>query len=149
MDADVLQIQLLYPLVFHACHVTHPRRRTNAHDLSDRDSSVLAHIGSGHSLAARDLARHLGIGAPTMSALLQRLERHGYVQRQPRSKRQPTRVLQLSEKGRAAMQATSVLDTGRLHTLLSELTSRQRRAAVTGLSLLARAATAMEKGARP
>lgn len=148
MEADVLAIQQYYPQVFHACHVHHPRARSNAHRLSDRDSSVLAHIGSGYSRAARDLARHLGIGAPAMSATLQRLERLGYVDRQPRSRRQPTRVLTLSERGRTAMQATSVLDTERLGLLLRELSPRERARAVAGLALLARAACSMPRKER-
>jgi DNA-binding MarR family transcriptional regulator len=145
MEAAVLAIQQYYPQVFHACHVQHPRARTNPHRLSDRDSSVLAHIGSGYSRAARDLARHLGIKAPAMSATLQRLERLGYVERQPRSLQQPTRVLSLSAKGRAAMQATSVLDGERLTLLLGELSARERTRAVAGLELLARAASTMPR----
>jgi DNA-binding MarR family transcriptional regulator len=145
MHAELLAIQQFYPLVFHACHVHHPRARTNVHRLSDRDSSVLAHIGSGYSRAARDLARHLGIGAPTMSATLKRLEQLGYIERQPRTHGQPLRVLALSAKGRTAMQATSVLDTGRLSLLLGELSPPERRRAVDGLSLLARAAATMPR----
>ena len=145
MEAEVLAVQQYYPQVFHACHVHHTRARSNPHRLSDRDSSVLAHIGAGFSRSARDLARHLGIGAPAMSATLKRLESLGYVERQARSPRQPTRVLGLSAKGRAAMQATSVLDTDRLTSLLGELTARQRQRAVEGLSLLAQAARSMPR----
>jgi hypothetical protein len=46
MQDHVLAIQQCYPQVFHACHVQHVRARTTHHRLSDRDSSVLAHIGS-------------------------------------------------------------------------------------------------------
>jgi len=145
MQDAVLAIQQFYPQVFHACHVTHPRARTNPARLSDRDSSILAHIGSGYARAARDLARHVGVGAPTMSATLKRLEELGYIVRQPRSRTQPTRVLALSDKGRAAMQATSVLDTDRLTALLGALTPKERAKAVEGLGLLARAAAELPR----
>jgi DNA-binding MarR family transcriptional regulator len=148
MQGHVLAIQQFYPQVFHACHVHHPRARTNIHRLSDRDSTVLAHIGSGFTRAARDLARHLGIGAPAMSATLKRLEGLGYVERQPRSGVRGTRVLMLSAKGREAMQATSVLDTVRLTVLLSQLSAREATRAVSGLRLLARAATTMPRKER-
>lgn len=148
MEADVLAVQQLYPVVFHACHVHHPRARSNTQRLSDRDSSVLAHIGSGFARAARDLARHLGIGAPAMSAALQRLERLGYLERRARSRSQPTRVLTLTEAGRAAMQATSVLDTDRLTSLLAGMSARDRRRAVAGLQLLADAATHLPRKRR-
>ena len=39
MDATVAAIQRFYPQVFHACHVRHQRRRSNAFRLSERDSS--------------------------------------------------------------------------------------------------------------
>ncbi len=135
-------------MVFHACHIGHPRARTNEHRLSDRDSSVLAHIGSGHSITARDLARHLGIGAPAMSATLDRLERLGYLERLPRTRTRPTRPLSLTPKGVVAMQATSVLDSERLQLLLSQLSPNERRKAVQGISLLARAAADMPRKER-
>lgn len=148
MQDDVLSIQQAYPMVFHACHTRHPRSRTNEHRISDRDSSVLAHIGSGHSLTARDLARHLGIGAPAMSATLDRLERLGYLARLPRTKVRPTRPLSLTLEGRVAMQATSVLDSDRLHLLLGQLSPDERKKAVQGVSLLARAAAHMPRKER-
>jgi DNA-binding MarR family transcriptional regulator len=143
MDDLVLAIQQLYPQVFHACHVRHTRRRTNAFAVSERDSAILAHIGPGYATTARDLARHLGIGAPTLSAALQRLERLGYVARSPRSRSSAVRALQLTELGRRALQATSVLDTERLTTLLQTLTPRQRNDAVRGLQALARGARSL------
>ena len=85
------------------------------------------------------------MGAPAMSATLQRLERLGYVVRQARTKQQPTRSLALTEAGREAMQATSVLDRERLTLLLAELTPRERSRAVAGMQLLARAAATMPR----
>ena len=143
MDATVLQIQQLYPQVFHACHVAHTRARSNAFALSERDSSILAHVLPGWPVTARDLARHLGIGAPAMSAAVQRLERLGYLARGPRSRRSPARPLRLTESGARALQSASVLDTGRLTALLATLSLRERAEAVRGLQLLARGARAL------
>ncbi|MEZ5966886.1 MAG: MarR family winged helix-turn-helix transcriptional regulator [Planctomycetota bacterium] len=147
LDA-VLAIQQAFPQVFHACHVRHRRARTDARRLSDRDSSVLAHIGSDAMGAARDLAKHFGVGAPAMSATLERLERLGYIERQQRSRTRPTRALALTAKGWQAMQATSVLDSERLTLLLGELNARDRKRAVDGLRLLARAASTMPRKER-
>jgi DNA-binding MarR family transcriptional regulator len=145
MQATVLAIQQLYPQVFHACHVRHLRRRSNAFRLSESDSAILAHIGPAFATSARDLARHLGIGAPTMSAALQRLEALGYVARGGRTKVSPLRRLELTELGRRALQATSVLDADRLLALLGTLTPRERERAVGGLQLLARGARALAR----
>ncbi|MGB3966253.1 MAG: helix-turn-helix domain-containing protein, partial [Planctomycetota bacterium] len=106
MDATVVAIQQLFPQVFHACHVRHQRRRSNAFRLSERDSAILAHLGAEWTVTARDLGRHLGIGAPTLSAALQRLERLGYVARAPRAGRSPARPLRLTGTGQEALQVT-------------------------------------------
>jgi DNA-binding MarR family transcriptional regulator len=143
MDDDVLAIQQLYPQVFHACHVAHTRARTNAFRVSERDASILAHLGPDHPATARDLARHLGIGAPTLSAALQRLERSGYVARGPRTRRSPAKPLHLTELGARALQATSVLDSDRLRALLARLSTRERTTAVAGLRALARGARSL------
>ena len=140
MEATVLAIQQLYPQVFHACHVQHTRRRSNTFRLSERDSSILAHIGPHWAPTARDLARHLGIGAPAMSAAVLRLEKLGYLSRSQRTRRSPARPLQLTELGQRALQAGSVLDTTRLTALVATLSPRQRKQAVTGLEVLVRGA---------
>ncbi len=137
MEATVLRIQQLYPQVFHACHVQHLRRRATPFQLSERDGSILAHIGPEWATTAVELGRHLGLGKPTMSAALQRLERLGYVARRARTSRSPARHLELTDLGRQALQSTSALDTGRLTALLQTLSPRQRAEAVRGLQLLA------------
>lgn len=140
MEATVLAIQQLYPQVFHACHVRHTRARSNAFRLNERDSAILAHLDPQHAVTARDLSRHLGIGAPTLSAAIQRLERLGYLARAPRTRRSPARPLQLTGLGQRALQAGSVLDTARLRRLLARLSATEREQVVTGLRLLVRGA---------
>jgi DNA-binding MarR family transcriptional regulator len=140
MEAQVLAIQQLYPQVFHACHVAHTRARSTAFRLSERDSAILSHVLPDWPMTARDLARHLGIGAPAMSAALQRLERLGYLERGPRGRASPARPLRLTEAGSRALQAASVLDTCRLTALLSALSVAERRTAVRGLQVLAKGA---------
>jgi DNA-binding MarR family transcriptional regulator len=143
MEATILAIQQLYPQVFHACHTQHLRRRGTPFRLSERDSSILAHIGPGRATTALELGRHLGLGKPTMSAALQRLERLGYIARRPRTRTSPARQLELTALGQQALQATSVLDTSRLTAILRQLTPRQRAQAVLGLELLVRGARSL------
>lgn len=143
MQAAVRAIQQLYPQVYHACHVAHGRRRSNPYRLSERDGALLAHVGPGFAETARDLARHLGVGASTLSASIARLERLGYLARAARTTRGGTKRLQLTELGQAALAATSVLDGDRLAAALATLTTAERRAAVRGLDLLARGCRAL------
>lgn len=148
MEATVLAIQQLYPQVFHACHVAHTRARSNTFRISERDSAILAHVDPRWPVTASDLSRHLGVGAPTLSAAIQRLERLGYLARTPRSKRSPARPLRLTELGQRALQASSVLDTVRLTTLLTHLTAAEREQAVAGLQALARGARSLARKAK-
>ncbi len=140
MEATVLAIQQLYPRIYHACHAQHVRARTTPFRLSARDGAILAHVDAGGGTTARELAAHLGVGAPAMSAALAALERLGYVRRAPRAGRSPRRPLALTELGARALQATSVLDTERLRRLVGRLSPRERARAVAGLRLLADAA---------
>src|SRR5262245_9591722 len=140
MDDDLLAIQQLYPQIFHACHVQHAGSRKAPHRVSERDQSLLAHLSLAEARRPSDLARHFGVGLPTLSEAIGRLERLGYVERGRASTDRRSRALKLTRAGAAALMATSVLDSERLRSALAELSPRERRAAVTGLGLLARAA---------
>jgi MarR family transcriptional regulator, organic hydroperoxide resistance regulator len=137
MDAIVFEIQRLYPRIFHACHVRHVRRRSTPFALSEREASLLAHLDHEHGSTARDLAKHMGVGAPTMSAALKRLERLGYIERGPRDRDRRTSAVRSTETGRRALSAASVLDAEKLSRLVARLSPNERKAAVRGLALLA------------
>ena len=57
----VRRIQRAYPQLYLACHVEHTTRRRR-HGLSDRDSSVLAHLDELSPVTPGKLAAHLGVG---------------------------------------------------------------------------------------
>ncbi len=147
MDATVFAIQRLYPRIFHACHVRHVRRRSTPFDLGEKESSLLAHLDPDSGSTARVLRAHMGVGAPAMSATLERLERRGYVlrERSPDNRREV--MVRITELGTKALSAASVLDTDRLRALVDRLTPAQQRAAVRGLALLAQAGGAAKKEA--
>src|SRR5688572_26950426 len=147
MDEDLLAIQRLYPQIFHACHVRHTRSRSNSWRLSERDQALLAHLSPDGGRRSVDLARHFGIGLPTLSEALKRLERLGYVMRES-SRDRRARLLRLTPKGAEALMAGSVLDTERLRRALTHLSAPERRRAVDGLGLLARAAESLARSER-
>ena len=86
------------------------------------------------------LARHLGVGGPTISAAVKRLVRLGYVEqeRDPHDARSVR--LKLAQKGSAAMRDSSVLEPARVRRMLAKLSPADRRAALHGLAILAEAA---------
>ena len=141
MDAsDVRLVQTCYPTIYLACHTRHTRAATSPTRLSPRDSTLLAHLSEATPTRPRDLARHLGIGAPSMSAAIKRLVRLGYVHEARDAADARARLLTLGPKGAGAMRDSSVLDASRVGAMLRVLAPAQRRRALEGLELLARAA---------
>jgi DNA-binding MarR family transcriptional regulator len=135
----VRRIQRAYPQLWHACHVEHATRRRE-HGLSDRDVFVLGHLDVWSPVTAGALAKHLGVGASTITEAMDRLERAGLAER--------TRIgrkveLTITPLGVAHMQAGSVLDTARLELLVAQIPPRDREVAVRGFEILADAARKM------
>ena len=145
MDDALLAIQHYYPQVYFACHARHVTKRSNEHGLGARDLSILAHLGPDWPASASELGRHFGVGLPTMSEALSRLERAGYLERGSQRADRRARDVELTELGRAAVRDGSVLDAERLRHVLERMTEDERRAAVRGLELLARAARRTEE----
>ncbi len=141
-NRDVRLVQVAYPQIYFACHTRHVRRASTATRLSASDSTLLAHLDEDDPVRATTLAKHLGLAASTLSAAIARLAALGYVEqrRDPRDGRAVS--LLLSGRGAEAMQASSVLDSARVRNMLATLTVAERRQALAGIGLLARAARA-------
>jgi DNA-binding MarR family transcriptional regulator len=140
----VRSIQTWYPQIYLACHVDHTRRGGSR--LSPRESMILAHLDEDEPMNAAALARHLGIGAPALSAILKRLVTLGCIVRTTDPADARRHLLWLTAAGARAMSAGSVLDTVRVRALLRRLPAAERDRALEGLALLARAARTMSGG---
>ncbi len=135
----VRRVQRAYPQIFLACHVHHTTS-ARAHGLTQRDADVLAHLDQHSPVTAGELARHLGVAPSTLSEAIDGLEARGLA---VRSRRGPDRrrvELRITPTGIAAMQAGSVLDSGRVAALLAAVSPGERAAAVRGLERFATAA---------
>jgi DNA-binding MarR family transcriptional regulator len=150
LNRDVAAVQRCYPKIYLACHTRHERRRSNAAQLTAHESSLLAHLSEDHPTRPSDLAKHLGIGRSTVSAAIKRLIASGYIAHARGADDGRVLALRLSPKGAKAMQAGSVLESGRVKALLAQLSDRERDRALEGLELLARAAGSLpsRKGSR-
>ena len=140
----VFEIQRLYPQIYLACHVGHVRAPSTKFSLSSNGASILAHLSLSKGTSPRALAGHLGVAPSTLSAALKRLAQLGYIANTPRSTDRRQRELWLTDLGAEAMRATSVLDADRVAQLLDKLMPQERKLAVRGLGLLARAARELE-----
>lgn len=150
MDAsDIRLVQTCYPQIYLACHTRHTRAASSATRLSARDSSLLAHLDETRTITPTTLARHLGVGASTMSAAVKRLVALNYIQQQ-RDPGDARKIgLRLAPKGAAAMRDSSVLEPARVRKVLSRLTPEARRTALAGLTLLAQASRDVIEGMKP
>jgi DNA-binding MarR family transcriptional regulator len=137
---DVRAVQRYYPQIYFACHVEHVRQASTRHALSSHDSGVLSHLDERVPTTPKALARHIGVAASTFSAQLERLVALGYVSRARSAVDRRQWDLRLTPQGALALAATSVLDARRVERVLARLTPAERRRAVTGMALLARAA---------
>ena len=144
-EDDVSEVQRLYPQIYVACHNDHIRAASTEWRISSQDASILVHLNRSTGVRPSSLARHLGVAASTMSAAISRLEKLGYLSNQPAEKDRRQRELRLTARGAEAVSATSVLNAERVASLMKKLTRNERKAAVQGLALLARAARQMKE----
>jgi len=141
IDQATRIVQDSYPRIYLACHTRHDRSGTSQHGLSRRESQVLQHLDVDPPYRSGGLARHLGIGAPALSAKIDRLEALGLVRRRAyEGDRRQTELL-LTAEGRKRVRTASVLEPDRVTALLERLTPQEMATAVAGLEILGRVAT--------
>lgn len=74
-------------------------------DLNRSQASVLFMLHQQDSMSQKELAAQLNITAPSITSLIQKMERTGYIIREPDQKDQRVMRLTLSEKGKSCIQA--------------------------------------------
>ena len=140
-----LQVMSLYPRIYFACHTRHVRDPVSNMLLSRHQASILDHLDEIDPTTVNDLARHMGVTAPTVSLAIDRLERKGYVARLRDSTDRRRVHVRLTSAGVRIREATSVLDPPLVEALVARLSDDEREAAVRGLALLAEAAQRQEQ----
>lgn len=117
-------------------HVEH-RTHRDADGLTDREAGILEHLDAAPDQRAGELARHLGIGKSSLSAQLKRLAALGYIAQASAADGRERRI-SLTDKARDMLIKSSPLSADRLLALLQELTSAERKSAISGIELLAK-----------
>jgi MarR family transcriptional regulator, organic hydroperoxide resistance regulator len=140
MDAARRLLEL-YPRIYFACHRRHVRDPKSDEVLSAHKGSILDHLDEREPLMLRELARHMGVTASTMSLQIEQLVRKGYVIRERDAWDGRRLKLRLSEDGARIREANSVLDMERVDKMLARLSDEELAAGLAGLALLAKAAS--------
>jgi DNA-binding MarR family transcriptional regulator len=146
LHGQVYEIQRLYPQIYLACHVDHIRAASTKWQLSSRDAAILSHLSTRYGMSPGALSAHLGVVPSTLSAVLTKLEKLGYIKNIPSKHDRRRREIWLTAAGMRAMSETSVLVTRRIRQMLKQLSPNERDEAIRGLALLGRAATALKEG---
>jgi DNA-binding MarR family transcriptional regulator len=141
---DVAAVFRDYPRIFFSCHRRHVRDPQGGTLLSSRQASILDHLDPVHATTLNALAKHMGVTAGTMSIAVDRLVRLGYVERQLDETDRRRVGLRLTEAGVRISAESSVLEPELVRDMLDQLAPAERRTALKGLSLLARAAMAAQ-----
>jgi DNA-binding MarR family transcriptional regulator len=149
IHAAVAAVLDCYPKIFFACHRRHVRDdqrakgRRRRRGLSAHQASVLDHLDAVAPTHLHQLAAHLDVTPSTMSLMIDRLQRGGYVRRS-RDSHDARRInLRLTKAGLRIKRQQKVLDPDLVEAMLRRLSPDERAAALSGLESLARAATAV------
>jgi DNA-binding MarR family transcriptional regulator len=140
LQSEVEKLLRFYPRIYFACHERHRTEPQSGSELSAHQASILDHLDAVDGMTLGDLAEHMGVTPSTMSIAIGRLERGGYVVRARDDEDRRRLLLTLTEKGERMKEAASVLEPQRVSTLLARLSKQERREALRGLELLAKAA---------
>lgn len=139
VGAAINAVMTLYPRIYFACHTRHVRDPQSLRLLSRHQASILDHLDEIAPTTVMDLAGHMGVTAATMSVAIDRLERKGYVVRLKDAKDRRRVHVRLTTAGVRVRESSSVLDPSRVERLVSRLSEDERKRAIEGLALLARA----------
>jgi len=135
-------VMTAYPVIHHACR----RRETIAgggHRVSAHQATVLAMLDRRDGRHPSALARAMKVAPPTMSLLLNRLERQRLIRRDRDEADRRAVVVRLTSLGERVRSASSLLDPLRVKALLDSMTPEARSQGVAGMLLLARAAESL------
>ena len=137
-----------YPQIYFACHCRHVRDEKTGKTLSSKQAGILDHLDPIEPTNLRSLAKHMGVTASTMSLNVDRLERAGYVRR-GRARHDARHIeLRLTNNGTRLKRQQKVLERKLVGALLKRLTAPERKLALGGLELLAKAAKEMSWAAQ-
>lgn len=129
-----------YPRIWFACHRRHVRDTESGTLLSAHQAGILDHLDTVEATSLTELAQHLGVTPGTMSVAIDRLEKHGYVRRTWDERDRRRVQLRLTDAGARVRSANSALDPALVEALLGRLSADEQRAAISGLTILARGA---------
>ena len=142
-DSRIRRLLDAYPAIFLACHRIHVRDDETGKLITERQASVLDHLHATHPTTLSRLAEHMGVGRSTMSIMVARLVRGGYIARS-RDKDDARSVgLTLTPAGVRVKEQNTVLDPELVREMFRSMPDKELEAALQGIEDLAKYARIM------
>ncbi|MCH7532278.1 MAG: MarR family transcriptional regulator [Gemmatimonadetes bacterium] len=146
--SDVQTVLSAYRRIRFACRTRYVQDPVDGGVVSAHQASILSQLDSADPTMVGELADHLGVTASTMSLNLTRLEKAGYVTREPDPTDRRVMNVRLTESGERLRSAGTLLDPERVDRMLLEMAPGTRRKALQGLVLLSQAADSVIRRGR-
>lgn len=145
LDSNVRRLLDAYPAILLACHRRHLRTDAPGNPVTERQASVLDHLDPTRPTTLSSLAEHMGVGNSSMSILVARLVRAGYVA-QRRDSSDARRVsLTLTAAGARIQADNAVLDPQLLRRMLALMPATELQSSLRGIESLARYARILQR----
>jgi DNA-binding MarR family transcriptional regulator len=142
IDRQASKLSTLYAQIYFACHWRRVHGEKGGRVLTAHKAAILNNLDQSEPTTLLALARCMRVTASTMSLNVNRLVGAGYVARKKDGRDGRRLALRLTKKGLRARQRTSVLlDAELVQRMVQRLKPSELEIGVTGLQLLARAAS--------
>jgi DNA-binding MarR family transcriptional regulator len=138
LDSSVRRLLDAYPAIFLACHRRHLRSDSAGKSITEHQASVLDHLDTARPATLSQLAEHMGVGRSTMSILVARLVRAGYIAQRRDSSDARRTALTLTPAGARVKANNSVLDPQLLRKMLHKIPPAELESSLRGLESLAK-----------
>jgi DNA-binding MarR family transcriptional regulator len=138
VDDPVRRLLDAYPTIFLACHRRHLREDQAGNALTEKQTSVLNHLHVERATTPSVLAEHLGVSRATVSVVVAKLVRRGYIQR-GRSEVDGRNIgLWLTAAGVRVKEENTVLDPELVKAIFAMMPAAELQEALDGVEKLAK-----------
>jgi DNA-binding MarR family transcriptional regulator len=142
-DPRIRRLFDAYPAIFLACHRRHLRDDASGRVITEHQASTLDHLHATRPTTLSKLAEHMGVGRSSMSIMVARLVRSGYVVRGRDKTDRRTIGLTLTPAGARIKQENTVLEADLVREMFRSMPAKDVEIALQGIELLAKHANIM------
>jgi len=138
LDVRIKRVLDAYPTIFLACHRQHLRSDAAGNAITEKQASVLDHLDATHPTTLSKLAEHMGVSRSSMSIMVARLNRAGYISSRPNEDDARSVGLTLTQSGLRVKEQSSILEPALLMKMFRLIPPAELESALQGIETLAK-----------